>query len=141
MTHEAAVLKAQEIASSVLAPAAEQNDTAARFSTEAVRSLGESGLLGLLLPVDVGGAGLGSTDLCRRDSNACRGRCFCRDGLRYAHLRHLQVYRQHAPLQRRPLTSDTARDCCWSSFIYTRFQRSWFTESLLGASLTRTAEW
>jgi alkylation response protein AidB-like acyl-CoA dehydrogenase len=58
MTHEAAVTKAQEIASSVLAPAAEQNDTAARFSTEAVRSLGESGLLGLLLPVDVGGAGL-----------------------------------------------------------------------------------
>src|SRR5262249_47175680 len=34
-------------------------DAAGRFSTEAVRSLGESGLLGLLLPVDAGGAGLG----------------------------------------------------------------------------------
>jgi alkylation response protein AidB-like acyl-CoA dehydrogenase len=60
MTHNDAVLKAREIASRVLAPSAGQNDTAGRFSTEAVQSLGESGLLGLLLPVDVGGAGLGS---------------------------------------------------------------------------------
>ena len=59
MTNDEATLKAREIASRVLAPAAIQNDTAGRFSTEAVRSLGESGLLGLLLPVDVGGAGLG----------------------------------------------------------------------------------
>jgi alkylation response protein AidB-like acyl-CoA dehydrogenase len=59
MTHETAVLKAREIASAVLAPAATQNDTTARFSTEAVQSLGESGLLGLLLPTDIGGAGLG----------------------------------------------------------------------------------
>ena len=59
MTHEAAVQKAREVASSVLAPAAGQNDVAGRFSTEAVQSLGEAGLLGLLLPVDVGGAGLG----------------------------------------------------------------------------------
>lgn len=59
MTHETAVLKAREIASAVLAPAAAQNDTAGRFSTEAVQSLGESGLLGLLLPVDIGGAALG----------------------------------------------------------------------------------
>jgi len=55
MTHEAAVLKAREIASRVLAPSAVQNDKAGRFSTEAVVSLGESGLLGLMLPVDVGG--------------------------------------------------------------------------------------
>jgi alkylation response protein AidB-like acyl-CoA dehydrogenase len=59
MTHEAAVLKAQEIASRVLAPSAGQNDKAARFSAEAVESLGESGLLGLMLPGDVGGSGLG----------------------------------------------------------------------------------
>ena len=59
MTHDAAVLKAQEIASGVLAPSAGQNDKAGRFSTEAVESLGESGLLGLMLPVDVGGSGLG----------------------------------------------------------------------------------
>jgi len=59
MTHEAAVLKAREIAGSVLAPAAAENDTAGRFSTEAVQSLGESGLLGLMLPAEVGGAGLG----------------------------------------------------------------------------------
>jgi alkylation response protein AidB-like acyl-CoA dehydrogenase len=59
MTHDAAVLKAQEIASRVLAPSAAQNDKAGRFSTEAVESLGESGLLGLMLPVDVEGSGLG----------------------------------------------------------------------------------
>src|SRR5246500_5178238 len=60
MTHDAAVFKAREIASRVLAPSAGQNDKAGRFSTEAVESLGESGLLGLLLPVDFGGSGLGS---------------------------------------------------------------------------------
>lgn len=59
MTHEAAVLKAREIAGSVLAPAAAHNDEAGRFSTEAIQSLGEAGLLGLMLPADVGGAGLG----------------------------------------------------------------------------------
>ncbi|MFL6446615.1 MAG: acyl-CoA dehydrogenase family protein [Bryobacteraceae bacterium] len=60
MTHEAAHLKAREIASRVLAPSAGENDKAGRFSSEAVESLGESGLLGLMLPVDVGGSGLGS---------------------------------------------------------------------------------
>ena len=59
MTHEVAVLKAQEIASRVLAPSAGQNDKAGRFSAEAVESLGEAGLLGLMLPADLGGSGLG----------------------------------------------------------------------------------
>jgi alkylation response protein AidB-like acyl-CoA dehydrogenase len=59
MTHETAVLKAREIAGGVLAPSAAQNDTAGRFPIEAVQALGESGLLGLLLPADVGGGGLG----------------------------------------------------------------------------------
>ena len=59
MTHEAAVSKARELASRVLAPSAGQNDKAGRFSTEAVESLGESGLLGLLLSTNSGGSGLG----------------------------------------------------------------------------------
>src|SRR5215469_706649 len=59
MTHDASVLKAREIAARVLAPSAGQNDKAGRFSTEAVASLGESGLLGLLLPADFGGFALG----------------------------------------------------------------------------------
>jgi alkylation response protein AidB-like acyl-CoA dehydrogenase len=59
MTHDEAVLRAREIASHVLAPSAGPNDKAGRFSIEAVESLGESGLLGLLLPVDFGGSGLG----------------------------------------------------------------------------------
>ena len=63
MAHDAAVLKAREIASRVLAPSAGQNDKAGRFSTEAVVSLGESRLLALMLPVDVGGLGLGPRTL------------------------------------------------------------------------------
>jgi alkylation response protein AidB-like acyl-CoA dehydrogenase len=59
MTHDAAVLKAGEIASRVLAPSASQNDKAGRFSAEAVQSLGDAGLLGLLLPANFGGSGLG----------------------------------------------------------------------------------
>jgi alkylation response protein AidB-like acyl-CoA dehydrogenase len=59
MSHDEATLKAGEIASRVLAPSAAQNDAAGRFSTIAVQSLGESGLLGLMLPTDVGGLGLG----------------------------------------------------------------------------------
>ena len=63
MTHDAAVLKAREIANGVLAPSAGQNDKAGRFSTEAIASLGESGLLGLMLPGNVGGLGLGPRTL------------------------------------------------------------------------------
>ncbi|HEX3820370.1 MAG TPA: acyl-CoA dehydrogenase family protein [Candidatus Sulfotelmatobacter sp.] len=63
MTHDAAVSKAREIASGVLAPNAAQNDKAGRFSTEAIQSLGESGLLGLTLPAEFGGSGLGPRTL------------------------------------------------------------------------------
>src|SRR5262249_61093467 len=59
MTHDAAVLRAREISSHVLAPRAAHNDKMGRFSTEAVASLGESGLLGLMVPGDVGGSGFG----------------------------------------------------------------------------------
>ncbi|HWZ60838.1 MAG TPA: acyl-CoA dehydrogenase family protein, partial [Gemmatimonadaceae bacterium] len=59
LTHDVAVVKAREIAGRVLAPSAGHNDKAGRFSTDAVEALGESGLLGLVLPVCFGGAGLG----------------------------------------------------------------------------------
>lgn len=58
MTHDEAVSRGAEIATHVLAPAAAANDKMGRFSTEAVRSLGESGLLGLMLPTELGGLGL-----------------------------------------------------------------------------------
>ena len=63
MTHDAAVLKAKEIASRVLTPSAGQNDKAGQFSSDAVQSLGEAGLLGLMLRTDVGGLGLGPRTL------------------------------------------------------------------------------
>jgi alkylation response protein AidB-like acyl-CoA dehydrogenase len=59
MNHETALSKAGELADRVLAPAARQNDKEGRFSTEAVDALGRAGLLGLMLPTEVGGAGLG----------------------------------------------------------------------------------
>ena len=62
MDRETAVARARVIASEVLAPAAGANDREGRFSVEAVRALGESGLLGLLLPEAVGGAQLGARD-------------------------------------------------------------------------------
>jgi len=59
MNHETALSKAKEIADGVLAPAARQNDREGRFSTEAVDALGKAGLLGLALPTEFGGTGLG----------------------------------------------------------------------------------
>jgi alkylation response protein AidB-like acyl-CoA dehydrogenase len=59
MNHETALSKAREIADRVLAPAARQNDKEGRFSTEAVDALGRAGFLGLTLPTEFGGAGLG----------------------------------------------------------------------------------
>ena len=59
MNHETAVSNAKEIADRVLAPAAEQNDKEARFSSEAVAALGPAGLLGIMLPAEVGGSALG----------------------------------------------------------------------------------
>src|ERR1700756_76856 len=59
MNHETALSKAREIADQVLAPAARQNDKDGRFSTEAVEALGRAGFLGLTLPTEFGGTGLG----------------------------------------------------------------------------------
>jgi alkylation response protein AidB-like acyl-CoA dehydrogenase len=59
MNHETAVSNAKEIADRILAPMARQNDKEARFSSEAVAALGPAGLLGIMLPIDVGGSALG----------------------------------------------------------------------------------
>jgi alkylation response protein AidB-like acyl-CoA dehydrogenase len=59
LSHETAVSKAKEIAGRSLAPAAAVNDKTGRFSSEAVEVLGQAGFLGLMLPAEVGGAGLG----------------------------------------------------------------------------------
>ena len=59
MNHEAALSSAKDIAERVLGPASRQNDKEGRFSTEAVEALGGAGLLGLMLPAECGGSGLG----------------------------------------------------------------------------------
>ncbi len=58
-THETMLSSARSIAADVLAPNVRQNDREGRFSPEAILALGQAGLLGLTLPVEVGGAGLG----------------------------------------------------------------------------------
>ena len=42
-----------------MAPASRQNDKEAKFSSDAVKALGPAGLLGIMVPADKGGAGLG----------------------------------------------------------------------------------
>jgi alkylation response protein AidB-like acyl-CoA dehydrogenase len=59
MNHDTAVSNAKQIADRVLSPAARQNDKEGRFSVEAVEALGPAGLLGLMLPTELGGAALG----------------------------------------------------------------------------------
>jgi alkylation response protein AidB-like acyl-CoA dehydrogenase len=59
MNHDAALSNAKEMADRLLAPAARQNDKEGRFSVEAVAAFGPAGLLGLMLPEEVGGAALG----------------------------------------------------------------------------------
>src|SRR5260370_17396866 len=59
LTHETAVSRAREIADRVLAPAAAQNDKTGRFSAAAVDALGREDLLGLMVPTQAGGSGLG----------------------------------------------------------------------------------
>jgi alkylation response protein AidB-like acyl-CoA dehydrogenase len=59
MNHETAVANAKDIADRVLAPAARNNDKEARFSADAVKALGPAGLLGVMLPAEIGGAALG----------------------------------------------------------------------------------
>jgi alkylation response protein AidB-like acyl-CoA dehydrogenase len=59
MNHDTAVSSAKEIAGRVMTPAARQNDKEGRFSSEAVAALGGAGLLGLMLPEEVGGCALG----------------------------------------------------------------------------------
>jgi alkylation response protein AidB-like acyl-CoA dehydrogenase len=59
---ETVIDRAREIASTVIAPQAAANDREGRFSIDAVRALGEGGILGVLLPATVGGSQLGPGD-------------------------------------------------------------------------------
>jgi alkylation response protein AidB-like acyl-CoA dehydrogenase len=59
MNVQSAAGAASDIARTVLSPAAADNDKLGRFSSEAIEELGRAGLLGLMLPADLGGAELG----------------------------------------------------------------------------------
>ncbi len=59
MTSDTAVRIAKDLSATTLAVSASENDRLARFSPEAIEALGQSGLLGMMLPADVGGGALG----------------------------------------------------------------------------------
>ena len=59
MTSATAVKIAKEIAVTTLSPSAADNDRQGRFSSEAIAALGAGGLLGMMLPTDIGGGALG----------------------------------------------------------------------------------
>src|SRR5690242_14419632 len=59
MTSDTATHLAKEIASSTLAPTAAENDRLGRFSSEAIEALSRAGLLGMMLPAQIGGGALG----------------------------------------------------------------------------------
>ena len=59
MTSDSAAQLAKSIASSTLANAAAENDRLGRFSSEAISALSAAGLLGMMLPSDVGGGAQG----------------------------------------------------------------------------------
>lgn len=54
-----ATARAREVTQKYIAPVAAKNDKERRFNTEAVKALGEAGLLGLLVPTARGGLGQG----------------------------------------------------------------------------------
>src|ERR1700741_878130 len=91
MDHETAVSKAKDIADRILAPAARQSDKEARFSSEAIAALGPAGLLGIMLPAEVGGPAPGPGNPRRRYLDARGSGRVRRDGLLDAHER----YRNH----------------------------------------------
>src|SRR5262249_25673052 len=62
---ETAIARARESAAHVIAPQDAANDREGCFSVGAVRALGESGLLGLLLAATVGGSQLGPEDFAK----------------------------------------------------------------------------
>ena len=138
MNHETAFRKAKEIADRILAPAARQNDKEARFSSEAVDALGRAGLLGLMLPTEFGGSGLGTAHLRGRHRGACRSRRIGRDGLSDAHLRHRDDRRgsARAPPSRTMLQGDR----CRPTSVHARLQRSRLAQPLLGACLARAPQ-
>jgi alkylation response protein AidB-like acyl-CoA dehydrogenase len=59
MTPDTAVDIAKRIAGTTLAPAATDNDRLGRFSSEAAEALAGAGLLGMMLPAELGGGALG----------------------------------------------------------------------------------
>jgi len=63
MTLQSVVAAAKETAATTVARTASENDRLGRFPDEAIGALGRVGLLGMMLPRDVGGAGLGARAL------------------------------------------------------------------------------
>ena len=137
MNHETAVSNAKEIADRILAPAARQNDKEARFSSEAIAALGPAGLLGIMLPTEVGGAALGPRTLAAVIATLRRSGRIRRDGLSDAPVRHRDD--RGGPSGRRG-RADAKGHRGRPTPEHPGLQRSRIAQPLLGAGLAREAQ-
>ena len=137
MNHETAVLNAKEIADRILAPAARQNDKEARFSSEAVAALGPAGLLGLMLPAEVGGSALGPRTFAAVIATLAEADA----SVAMVYLMHICATATIAAA--RPGAhgrADAEGDCGRTASVHPGIQRSRIAQPLLGACLARAAQ-
>lgn len=71
--HEELRAKIRQFAENEIKPIAFLLDQNNEFPDEAIRHLGEMGLMGIPYPVEYGGAGAGRTELCHRGGGAGPG--------------------------------------------------------------------
>jgi len=137
MNHETAVSNAKEIADRILAPAAKQNDKEGRFSSEAVAALGPAGLLGIMLPTEVGGSTLGPrtfaavvATLAEADASAAM-----------VYLMHMSATATIAAARPGATVAQTLRDISAGRHLTTlAFKRSRIAQPFLGACLASEAQ-
>jgi alkylation response protein AidB-like acyl-CoA dehydrogenase len=130
LSDEMAVSKAKGVADRVLAPAAAANDKAGCFSTEAVKALGEAGLLGLTLPSDFGGSALGPRSLAAVTATLAQADA----SVAMVYLMHLCATATSVAARPSSVTSNALRDIGVGRHLSTlAFKRDRITESFLGA--------
>ena len=132
MNHEAAVSNAKDIADRVLAPAARENDKDGRFSSEAIKAFGPAGLLGLMLPANIGGSALGPRTFAAIVSALAEADA----SVAMVYLMHVLRRRDdRCGAQWRRRCADAEGDCCRAAFVDTGIQRDRVAQPFLGAGL------
>ena len=132
MNHEAAVSNAKDVADRVLAPAARQNDKEGRFSSEAIKAFGAAGLLGLMLPTDIGGSALGPRTFAAMVSTLAEADA----SVAMVYLMHICAAATYlCCAQWRHRCADAEGDCRRAAFVDAGIQRDGVAQPFLGAGL------